>query len=139
MSSIYDMTDEMGMHAMRPARTFDEISSLARRHGVAMWSQLHQGERVLIFKLQAHSDYTLCVLYAEPVLQLSDQQIGQLIVELIGLQYSDDQPADYIRRGEQLRKALADIEENDQVVFMYFYLQFLSGPHPPVVEYMRPE
>lgn len=138
--SIYEITVALGMHVTPEQRSFDEITQLARRDGVVMWSRLHKGERVLIFKIRPHDEYTLCVLYAEPLLQqLSDLEIGQLIVELIGFQYSDDQPTDYIRRGEQLRKALADIEEDDQVVFMYFHLQFLSGPHPPVVEYMRPE
>lgn len=129
----------MDMHAMPKPHTFDEITPLAQRYGVAMWSRLHEGERVLIFKIRPHDEYTLCVLYAELLLQLSDQEIGQLIVELIGLEYSDDQPADYVRRGQQLREALSGIEEYDQIVYMYFHLQFLTGPHPPRLEYLRPE
>lgn len=129
----------MGMHAMLPPRTFDEISSLSRRNGVAMWSRLKEDDRMLIFEIRPHSDHILCVLYAKALLQLSDEQIGQLIVELIGLQYSDDQPADYMLRGGQLRRALSDVEKDDRIVYMYFHLQFLLGPHPPIVEYIRPE
>ena len=133
------MTVAMGMHAMPEPHPFDEIMPSTQRFGVAMWSRLHEDERVLIFKIRPHDEYTLCVLYAEPLLQLSDQEIGQLIVELIGLEYSDDQPADYVTRGEQLRAALSDLPEPDGVVFMYFHLQFLTGPHPPSLEYLRSE
>lgn len=136
--SVYGLTVETEMHAMQPARTFDEVSPCGQRGGISMWSRLHEGRRVLIFE-DRMSSFTLCVVYADRLLELTDEQIGQFIVELIGLQYSDDTPADYVRRAEQLREALSRLERHDQILFMHFHLQFRRAPHPPIVKYMDPE
>lgn len=133
--SIYEETLKRRMH-IGPSDSLEAIQPSYQRHGIAIWSTVDNGNRILIFKEYPHRHRTFCVLYAEPFLLLSDAKIGQFIVELIGPKYSDDKRKQYIMRGETLREILSKADDS-QVIYMYFYLFYgRREMTPPLVRFV---
>lgn len=135
MVSIYEETLKRNMH-VGPSDSLEAIQPPYQRHGIAIWSKVHDGHRLLIFKEAPHRPHTFCVLYAEPFLLLSDAKIGRFIVELIGIKNSDDKRKHYVMRGKALREILSKADDS-QVVYMYFQLFYgRKEMTPPLVQFM---
>ena len=125
----------MGMH-VGESESFESIQPTYQRHGVAIWSSVYEGQRLLFFRNAAHGTRTFCTLDATAFLTLSNVEIGKFIVELIGPKNSDDRRKQFVQRGKTLREILASVDDS-QVIYMYFYLFYgRKEMTPPRVQFM---